>query len=136
VDLKEQRVQGTKTGFLNLRKDFRSTRAKTTFFWGQIQRKICSKPRCFRRSDFPPKVHDVKLYTVIPSEPGSFLGLDSWGVSISGWGSGLVGLECANAPNSYRVLCAIRGVSGDESRGVVRKLGVITPLRGVENSLK
>ena len=32
---------------------------------------------------------------------GSFLGLDSWGVSTSGWGSGLVGLECANAQNSY-----------------------------------
>ena len=44
----------------------------------------------------------------------SFLGLDSWGVSTSGWGSGLIGLECANAQNSY-----CEGVSGDESRGVL-----------------
>jgi len=66
---------------------------------------------------------------------GSFLGLDSWGVSISGWGSGLVGIECANAQNSYRELL---GVSGDESQGVLyESWGVITPAEGgVENSLK
>ena len=40
---------------------------------------------------------------------GSFLGLDSWGVSTSGWGSRLVGLECANAQNSYcEILWGIR----------------------------
>ena len=75
----------------------------------------------------------INIYGVLACTPtlfqGVFLGLDSWGVSTSGWGSGLVGLECANAQNSYFDL--LGGVSGDESRGCCTKVGaVITPLRG------
>ena len=62
--------------------------------------------------------------------PGSFLGLDIWGVSTSGWGSGLVGLECANAQNSYCEL--LGGYQETNPGGVVPKLGGggYNPLRG------
>jgi len=60
----------------------------------------------------------------------SFLGLDSWGVSTSGWGSGLVGLECANAQNTCSYCELLGGIRRRIPGGVVRKLGVITPLRG------
>ena len=53
---------------------------------------------------------------------GSFLGLDSLGVSTSGWGSGLVGIECANAQNSYWEL--LGGYQETNSGGVVRNLGL------------
>jgi len=47
-------------------------------------------------------------------------------VSTSGWGSGLVGIECANAQNSYCEL--LGGVSGDESWRYCTKVGgIITP---------
>jgi len=60
---------------------------------------------------------------------GSFLGLDIWGVSNSGWGSGLVGLECANAQNSYSEL--LGGYQETNPEGVLyESWGVITPLRG------
>ena len=60
---------------------------------------------------------------------GSFLGLDSWrGVSTSGWGSGLVGIECANAQNSYCEL--LGGIRRRIPGGVVRKLGGYNPPGG------
>ena len=60
---------------------------------------------------------------------GSFLGLDSWGVSTSGWGSGLVGIEYANAQNSYCDL--LGGYQETNPRGVLyESWGVIIPLRG------
>jgi len=77
------------------------------------------------------------FYTTINNDAaGSFLGLDSWGVSTSGWGSGLVGLECANAQNSYCVLlgCIRRRILGEV---LYESWGVITPREGgVENSLR
>ena len=73
--------------------------------------------------------HEPTLLDLDRTLAGSFLGLDSWGVSTSGWGSGLVGLECANAQNSYCDL--LGGYQETNPGGVVRKLGgVITPLRG------
>ena len=73
------------------------------------------------------QTHLCEVYAVY-SWSGSFLGLDSWGVSTSGWGSGLVGLECANAQNSY---CELLGGIRRRIPGVLyESWGVITPLRG------
>jgi len=59
---------------------------------------------------------------------GSFLGLDSWGGVDLRVGSGLVGLESANAQNSYCEL--LGGYQETNPGGVVRKLGGYNPLRG------
>ena len=71
-------------------------------------------------------VHLTSKRRGVTYAPGSFLGLDSWGVSTSGCGSGLVSLECANAQNSYCEL--LGGYQETNPGGVIRKLGVITPL--------
>jgi len=54
-------------------------------------------------------------------------GVTARGVSTSGWGSGLVGLECANAQNSY---CELLGDIRRQIPGVLYESWGV-PLTGV-----